>query len=203
MPRTPRCFPEGHSVHVIQRGNNRARIFVSDRDRRKFLGKLAASAEECHVDIHAFTLMDNHVHVLATPEDEQGLPHAMQKLDGSYTLYFNRKYGRTGTLWEGRYDAFDVADERYWLTCLRYIEQNPQRAGMVNDPREHMWSSYRAHALGDDTFPWLRDHWVYLRLGETPAERQHAYRAICGVKLDETELRLVRRPPRRDEDGEG
>ena len=139
------------------------------------------------VSLHAYALMPNHYHLLVTPTDGSALPHAMKALGVRYVGYYNRKYGRSGTLWGGRYRAFHIEDEQYWLTCLRYIEQNPVRAGMVRSPEEYPWSSYRAHALGKAP-SWLTAHSVYLALGADAQQRQSAYRAICDPFLSETDL---------------
>jgi REP-associated tyrosine transposase len=137
--------------------------------------------------------MSTHYHLLVTPRDAEALPATMKELGERYVRYFNRKYDRIGTLWSGRYKPKPVMDERYWLTCLRYIEQNPVRAGIVAAPESYRWSSYRAHALGE-TIAWLVDHPVYIALGQDPTQRQLAYRQICGVMLDDQELARQRHP---------
>jgi putative transposase len=115
------------------------------------------------------------------------MPCAMQQLGQRYVNYFNRKYQRTGTLWGGRYRAILIRDERYWLTCLRYVELNPLRAQLVRAPELYPWSSYQTHAFGTRS-RWLTDHVVYDQLGATAEERQLAYRTICGVPLTDAEL---------------
>jgi hypothetical protein len=112
--------------------------------------------------VHGYALMTNHYHLLATPEDARGLPRTMKELGGRYVNYFNRKHQRIGTLWNGRYRAIAITDETYWLTCLRYVEQNPVRAQMVRTPEMYPWSSYRVHALGAGV---ARFHRVCLALG--------------------------------------
>jgi putative transposase len=147
------------------------------------------------VDVHAFVLMTTHFHLLVTPQYERALARFMQRVNGQYARYFNRQHGRIGTLWNGRYRGIHIWDERYLLTCLRYIEQNPVRAQIVLRPELYPWSSYRVHAAGEPC-DWLVLHDCYLRLGPTPAARQTAYRAICGIPLTESELKLHRKPPR-------
>ena len=112
-----------------------------------------------------------HYHLMVTPPDARSLPATMKELGERYVQYFNRRHDRIGTLWNGRYRGLLIHDERYWLTCLRYIEQNPVRAGMVRTPDDFAWSSYRFHALGAES-DWLVPHWLYLELGSTPEERQ-------------------------------
>jgi hypothetical protein len=101
--------------------------------------------------------------------------------------YFNRKYDRIGTLWAGRYSAIPVESSTYWLSCLRYVEQNPVRARMVESPEDYLWSSYRAHVFGD-SYHWLADHEVLLGLGTTAATRRAAYKALCTTPVADQEL---------------
>ena len=192
MARSRRIFIPGLSAHVIQRGNNRMSIFRRDVDYKFFIAFLQRAAGRYGVDIHGYVFMTNHVHLIVTPRDALSLPHAMQHVGARYSSYYNRKYERTGTIWNGRYRSLPIQDERYWLTCLRYVEQNPVRAAMVDTPDRYQWSSYGAHALG--AWPeWLTAHRVYLALGHTPAERQAAYRALCGTPLPDDELQLLHR----------
>jgi putative transposase len=191
MPRGRRTFIPGISVHVIQRGNNRVPIFGSSNDFEQFLELLRRSARNFCVTLHAFVLMTTHYHLIVTPTSVAGLPKMMKALDGGYVRYFNKRQERIGTLWNGRYRGLPLEDERYWLTCLRYIEQNPVRAGMVQAPHDYQWSSYSAHAFG--RWPtWLTPHTVYQSLGRDDGERQRAYRELCGrsVKSDDPLLIL-------------
>jgi putative transposase len=187
MPRKPRLFIPDASVHVIHRGNNRSAIVRDDVDRAVFITLLRRTAKRHRLPIHGYALMDTHYHVMVTPPDAGCLPAAMKEFGGRYVRYFNRRYERIGTLWNGRYRSLLIHDERYWLTCLRYIEQNPVRAQMVTRPSEFHWSSYRFHALGAKE-DWLTPHGLYLALGTTAHERQLAYRAMCDVSISETEL---------------
>ncbi len=187
MGRGLRKWGPGLSVHAIQRGNNRMAIFRQAADYEVYLGILRESSAAETVAIHAYVLMTNHVHLLLTPPETSCLSAMMQKLGGQYAKFFNRAYQRCGTVWNGRYSPFEVDTERYWLTCLRYIEQNPVRAAIVTDPADYRWSTYSAHAFGNGP-DWLADHPVYQGLGSTPASRQAAYRALCGTPLNEQEL---------------
>jgi len=187
MARRPRVYVDGMAVHLIQRGNNRIAIFGEFADYSAFLMMLEEAATRHVVVVHAFVLMTNHYHLLATPVDQQSLSGMMQELGVRYVRHFNRRHGRIGTLFNERYRGKLVGDERYVLTCLRYIEQNPVRAGMVPTPGAYRWSTYRVHALGERS-SFVRSHHVYERLGRDPAERQAAYHAICGTALTETEL---------------
>ncbi len=191
MPRPHRLFIPNVSAHLIQRGNNRMQIFSSHGDHIIFLELLKKNANRHSVEINAFVLMTNHYHLLATPTDEIGIPLMMKRLNGDYTRYFNRRHERIGTLWNGRYRGLLIHDERYWLTCLRYIEQNPLRAGMTNHPGDYAWSSYKVHAFGHG-HQWLKPHPLYLSLGRNEEERQAAYRALHGQLVPDEEAALVR-----------
>ena len=131
MARQPRFVLPGHPQHVIQRGNNRNVIFAEDADYCIYKDKLGEACERFRCRVHAYVLMTNHVHLLITPETEQGISKVMQSLGRQYVQYFNYRYQRTGTLWEGRYKASLLDTTQYLLTCYRYIELNPVRACMV------------------------------------------------------------------------
>jgi len=183
MARLGRYFLPEQPLHVIQRRNNRQAIFFDDDDHARYCDWLAEAAAEYGCVVHAYVLMTNHVHLLATPRQADSLPRVMQSLGRRYVRHVNRLYRRTGTLWEGRYRAAPIDSERYFLSCCRYIELNPVRARMVRHPREHRWSSYRAHAQGAaDALAAAHD--LYDRLGRTPAERQIGYRALFRDALD-------------------
>jgi putative transposase len=187
MPNRPRGFVPGVSLHVRQRGNNRCAVFGDDEDYEFYLLMLRSAAARHDVAVHGFSLMTTHTHLQITPSTEIGASAAMKELGVRYVLYFNRRYQRVGTLWTGRFRAKPIDDERYWVTCLRYIEQNPVRANIVVQADQYRWSSYRAHAFGDSV-DWLAGHPVLDALGSNPEERQAAYRAICAVSLTTAEL---------------
>lgn len=177
MPRKARFCPPGHPVHIIQRGNNRQTIFTCDADLAAYAHWLADGAERFGVSIHGWVFMTNHVHLLATPSSDTGLSRLMQYLGRLYVRHFNFTYTRSGTLFEGRFKTCIVQKERYFLTCLRYIELNPVRAGMVKDPGDYRWSSYRAHAFGVAVRMWS-PHELYLALGSTRKRRQDAWKVL-------------------------
>lgn len=178
MPRPPRIYLPGLSFHVFQRGHNRGSIFHESEDYERFLALTASAADSNGLDVHAFSLMTNHYHLIATPRSKSALPRTMKQIDGDYVRYYNRKHSRLGTLWNGRYKAKILLDPLYWWTCLAYVERNPVDAGIVAAPEEYEWSSYSVHAAGARN-DWLVPHRMYEELGATPAERQAAYRAIC------------------------
>lgn len=188
MARLPRLVLPGLPHHLIQRGNNRQPIVLDDEDRRQFLALLREAALTYKVALHAYVLMDNHVHLLATPTDAQGLSRMMQSLGRRYVGWFNQRHDRSGTLWEGRFRAAPIEGERYLLACMRYIELNPLRAGLQLDdgPGAYAWSSC-AHHLGRRSDPLVTEHPMFWTLGNTPFEREAAYRELLEQGLGEAE----------------
>jgi len=184
MARLGRYFVADQPLHVIQRGNNRQPIFFEDENYIRYREWLAEAAAEYGCAVHAYVLMTNHVHLLVTPKKKDSLPRLMQSLGRRYVRYVNGEYGRTGTLWEGRYRAAPIDSDEYFLACCRYIELNPVRARMVARPRDYPWSSYPVHAMGK-TDALVSDHPLFRRLGRSVAERRKEYRALFRSKLDE------------------
>jgi putative transposase len=191
MARRPRIYVEGLSQHIHHRGNNKMDIFHDDTDRIVYMMMLERAARKYNVRVHVWTLMDNHTHQIATPQDAGGTSRMMQHLGSAYASWFNERYGRTGGFFEGRPKMHLIDTETYWYRCLRYVELNRVRAGLVATPEDYRWSSYQAHGCGAaDTL--LSEHPLYLALGSCPAERQIAHRALCGVPLSEPETASVR-----------
>lgn len=184
IPRVP--------LHIIQRGNNRHACFFVDRDYLVYLNMLHTCAVKARCAIHAYVLMTNHVHMLITPENSESPGHLMKMLGQRYVQYINRHRQRTGTLWEGRYRSCIVDEERYFLTCQRYIELNPVRAEMVDHPNLYPWSSYRANAEGR-TDRLLTPHDLYLRLASENVQRRQAYRDLFEYELEPEALESIRR----------
>ncbi len=135
--------------------------------------------------------MTNHVHLLVTPQDREGISRLMQYVGRRYVPYVNHEYGRTGTLREGRFKSSLVQARSYLLACYRYIELNPVRARMVEVPADYAWSSYRSNALGEEA-PILSAHSDYLALGRSDSERRSAYRALFAIHLDQNTLNQKR-----------
>lgn len=179
MARLPRLILPGHAHHVILRGNNRQAIFFSDLDRQQLLLSMAEAAGQYGVAIHAYVLMDNHVHLLLTPPTADALSRMMQALGRRYVGWFNARHRRTGTLWEGRFRAGLIEGERHLLACMRYIEANPVRAGLCAEAAQWPWSS-AAHHLGLNRQALITEHELYWSMGNTPFEREHAYREFMG-----------------------
>ena len=191
MARPPRQAIAAFPYHVIQRGNDRQRVFVDDLDRRQYLDWLADAAGTHGLSVHAYVLMDNHVHLLATPATDDALSAAMQALGRRYVRWFNRRHGRTGTLFEGRFRSSLVEADRYLLACQRYIESNPVRAGMVAAVDAWPWSSHRHH-VGLVVDPLVRPHPTVWALGNTPFERERAYRALFDEVVPDAERAWLR-----------
>jgi putative transposase len=196
MPRSPRIDLAGLAHHVRARGNNHARCFFRDQDCRIYLRHLSETACENGCDIHAFVLMTNHVHLLATGRRQGAISRMMQCLGRRYVRYVNDTHGRSGTLYEGRFKSGPVETERYFLTCMRYIELNPVRAGMVAAPQDYCWSSFAQNALGEP-HEWLAPHPEYLRLGKDAAERTRAYRELFAQPFDPLDLAAIREHTRK------
>ena len=194
MARLPRISPAGVPVHLIQRGNNRDVCFAALEDYSAYVSWLKEYSIKYAVDIHAWVLMTNHVHLLCTPQQDGAVSSMMQSVGRRYMQYFNYQYQRSGTLWEGRYKSCLVQTEKYLMEVYRYIETNPVRANMVDDPSEYVWSSYQINALGKES-DLCTPHPEYLRLGSTWSERMENYRALFayhveGYLLDEIRLSL-------------
>ncbi|MDH3380271.1 MAG: transposase, partial [Gammaproteobacteria bacterium] len=183
MPRPKRLDIPGIPQHVVQRGNNRQKVFYAPEHRKAYLKWLAEGAKRYGLAIHAYCLMTNHVHLLVTPERKGSIGRTFQHLGRHYVGYINCRQGRTGTLWEGRYKASVIDSESYLLSCYRYIELNPVRAEMVAHPRDYPWSSYRANAEGEGEHV-IVPHPLYLGLGATDASRMRAYRDLFRDALD-------------------
>ena len=174
MPRQPRLTVPGYPHHLMARGNNRQAVFMDDLDRRDWLALLRAQAAAHRVAVHAYVLMDNHVHLLVTPQTQDGPSRMMQAIGRLYVRGFNRRHGRTGALWEGRYRSTLIEGERHLLACMAWIDLNPVRAGLVAEPADYPWSSH-AHYAGLRGDPMLAPHALYWALGNTPFEREQAY----------------------------
>jgi REP-associated tyrosine transposase len=176
---------------VIQRGVNRSDIFHAPPDYECFLTIFRAAATKYETDVHTYVLMTNHIHFIVTPRVEGALWKTMKKVGQTYVRYFNRRYARTGGLFDGRYRSLAIDTESYWFTCMRYVELNPVRAGITGRPEEYRWSSYRFHALGERN-DLIVPHHLYVALGNTTSMRQQSWRAICGEALPEEQLAEMR-----------
>lgn len=186
-----RVIVPGQPVHVIQRGNNRGQVFFGPKDGAYYLDWLAEAAGKCRVKIHAYVLMTNHLHLLATPEYEDSLGRTMLSVGTRYTRYVNAMQNRTGTLWEGRYRSSPITTDAYFLACMRYIELNPVRAGLAPEPGAFRWSSYRRNAQNKPD-ALIAPHEIYLGLGKTDEARAKTYTALAAEPLSADVLANIR-----------
>ncbi len=190
MARLARLTLAGHAHHLIQRGLNRQIIVADDADRERLLAELRECAALHKVAVHAYILMDNHIHLLATPDTDEGLSRMMQSLGRRYVAYFNKRHDRSGTLWDGRFRAAPLEADAHLLACMRYIETNPIRLGHAIQPQDCRWSS-AAHHLGLRRDPLILDHALFWGMGNTPFEREAAYKAWLEQGVSEGEAKTL------------
>lgn len=190
MARLPRLIIPSLPHYVIQRGANRQPVFQDADDHIQFLAWLKTGAKTFKVALHAYVLLPDQLHLLATPSDATGLAQLMQWLGRYYVPYFNQKYAREGALWQGRYKTSVIDAEHFLLSCCRYLEHVPVQAGLAAQAREHAWSSY-AHHIGLRPDAMMTDHALYWALGNTPFDREGAYLRLCEEGLGSSEVRLI------------
>jgi putative transposase len=184
MARLKRFFYPGHPLHVLLRGNNGIACFREHEDYAAYLDKLRHASSNYGVAVHAYVLMEDHVHLLMTPQDAEAIGRMMQSLGCFYTRYFNVKYLRTGTLWEGRYKSTLMENDQYPLLLMRYVESNPVRTGYVCNLSEYPFSSYRYHAEGEPS-KLIQPHQSYLNLARDESERRLRYQLLSEKPLDQ------------------
>lgn len=190
MARLPRLTVAGYPHHLIQRGNNRQAIFAASADYETLLAMVEEHSRQASVAIHAYVLMSNHFHLLATPATVEGIPQMMQAVGRRYVRYFNQRQGRTGTLWEGRYKSTLIQAERYLLACMAYIDLNPVRAGIAAEPADYPWSSH-AHYVGFRNDKLISPHPLYWELGNTPFARDAAYEDLVQAGISRDQQRVL------------
>jgi putative transposase len=190
MARLPRLVIPHQPHHVIQQGNDRQLIFREPEDYQRFLGWLRESAKEFKVAIHAYVLMPGLLHLLATPAEEGGLAQAMQRTGRYYVPWFNAKYGRSGSLFQGRFKTSVIDAASYLMQCSQYIELAPVRAQLAGDALAYPWSSY-AHHAGAKPDALITDHALYWALGNTPFQREAAYKELAERPLTAPQLEVI------------
>jgi putative transposase len=191
MARLPRIDVPDLPRRLMIRGNNRSLLFQDDSDRWVFMRQLAFASSTYGCSIHAYVLMSNHVHLLATGHERGSVSRMMQSIGRRYARFVNARHGRTGTLFEGRFKSSLVESDRYFLTCMRYIESNPVRAGMAPDPGACAWSSFRANASGAPGAP-LVAHGTYLGLADDGIRRGEAYKRLFDHEIPDADLEAIR-----------
>ena len=191
MPRKPRFFVPGAAVHAVQRGHNQSAVFFADLDYLEYLRCVKQAADSGGCQVHAYVLMTNHVHLLLTPERSDSVAYLFQSIGRHFVRHINVTYQRRGGLWEGRYKCNVIESQSYLLSCMRYIELNPVRAGRVDHPAKYRWSSYAANALGVSNAVLTR-HADYEALGQLPDARQSAYRSLFDGRVSADELAQLR-----------
>ena len=187
MARLARLILAGYPHHVIQRGNNGQAIFATHDDYQYWLELLEKNARQYFVAVHAYVLMENHVHILATPQTAEGLPHMMQAIGRSYVRYFNTAHRRTGTLWEGRYRSTVLQPQGHLLSCMAYIDLNPVRSGLVESPAAYEWSSH-GHYLGRKVDKCINPHALFWAMGNTPFAREAAYAKLVRDGVNQAQI---------------
>ena len=187
MARLPRLVIPHALHHVMQSCHQDISLFRDDEDYRTFLGFVLQASKQYKVSIHAYVLMPDHVHFALTPSDEQGLSRMMQFVGRFYVPYFNRKYQRAGSLWQGRYKATVIQAETYFLPCSVYMETNPVRSRLVQDAGDYQWSSYQHH-IGHRVDPLVSDHPIFWALGNTPFQREANYREMIASSLSAKDI---------------
>lgn len=191
MPRAVRAIVPGVPLHITQRGVDRCPTFLAADDFAFYRWALGEACRAAGCAVHAYVLMTNHVHLLVTPADAAAPARMMCSLGRRYVRYFNHRYRRTGTLWEGRYRDAVVDSASYLFTCARYIEMNPVRAGIVGAAAEYEWSSHRHNAL-EAVDPLVTHHACYLALGLSDSARRAAYRALFATDVEPGVLAAIR-----------
>ena len=182
MSRYPRPVFADIPLHIVQRGNNRNPCFFCKGDYQVYIGMMQEALAEVDCILHAYVLMPNHVHLLASPTETSAPASLMKRVGQRYVQYVNRRYRRYGTLWQGRYHSSLVDTEGYFLACQRYIELNPVRAGIVTHPVDYEWSSYRVHAHGERS-DIVVPHQLYAAIGAENQAREASYRALYSEAL--------------------
>ena len=197
MARLPRIDLPDLPQHLVLRGNNRGSLFCDDVERWVFLDFMKYALTTYGCGLHAYVLMTNHVHLLATGYQFGAVSNTMQSIGRRFVRFVNLRRKRSGTLFEGRFKASVVETDRYLLTCMRYIEANPVRAGMVRRPEDYPWSSFKSNASGDPIEP-LVAHPTYLGLAGDVRSRARAYVDLFDQPMPEAELKAIRESVQRN-----
>jgi putative transposase len=191
MARLARLFAPHCAQHVLQRCAPGRGLAHDEADFTRLVECLAESAQTTGVAVHAYVLMPDHLHLLASPREALDLSHLMQATGRRYVPYLNRRHHLSGALWAGRFRATTLEDEPYVLLASRYIESNPVRNRLVEEPQHYRYSSYRHH-VGLEVQRWITDHRLYWALGNTPFERQRRYNTLFEAPLAPAQVTALR-----------
>ncbi|HMS25860.1 MAG TPA: transposase [Burkholderiaceae bacterium] len=186
MARLPRLSLAGFPHLIMQRGNNGQPIFSSATDYETMLGLLADSSQKFNVDINAYVLLPDHFYILATPQTADGLPLMMQAIGRAYVRWFNNHYGRTGTLWDGRYKSTVIDADNDLLDTMVYMDSSPVQAGLVAQVADYVWSSHTnfiGHGVKHELDKRLEPHFAYWNIGNTPFAREMKYAELVKIGM--------------------
>jgi putative transposase len=176
MPRAARIAPRDHIFHILTRGNNRQDVFRDEIDYQKYLEILDRYKKKYRFRLYHYALMKNHVHLVLETQEEGGeLAEVMKGINLSYAQHYKRKYDHIGHFWQDRFKSILISRDQYLLACGSYVELNPVRAGIVKDPRDYRWSSYRAYAYGKEN-SLVDEHPIYWELSKDESDRRKRYR---------------------------
>jgi putative transposase len=195
MARLPRLTIPGYPHLVLLTGNDARAVFADDDDRRAWLARVQTWLAPCRVRLHAYVLLPSQVRLLLMPEEAGSLPRLIQAAGRDYVRYFNRRHGRSGTLWEGRYRATVLQPERYLLACMALLDTCPVAAGLAGRAADYPWSSY-GHYAGWRTDPFLTPPPAYWALGDTPFAREAAYAARVEAGVPQAQAQAIERAGR-------
>ena len=190
MARLPRYSLVNQPQLIIQQGKDGKRIFHLEQDYQYYHDCLDAATYNYKAQVHAYALLPDQVHILITPKRNYSISRSIQSIGRNYVQYFNESYGDEGALWEGRYKATVIDIKPYLLTCCRYIELSPVRAGLVKSPSKYRWSSYAQNANGVSD-EMIIPHREYLDLGKSTKTRTQAYRNLFKNKIDTETIDLI------------
>lgn len=177
MPRQPRFLPPDNYYHIINRGNNHTSIFTCEEDFSFYLEKLKELKQEHPFDLFHYCLMETHIHLLVKINKKSDFSNFSKRLNLSYSSYFRRNYGFIGHFWQGRFKSQLISSDPYLLQCGKYIELNPYKAGIVENPEDYSWSSYRYYSLGEYN-SLITEDIFYQDLGLNSKERQHNFKKL-------------------------
>ena len=185
MPRTARIAPDEHVYHILTRGNNRQDVFKDKKDCKKYIEILQRYKEKYRFKLYHYVLMSNHVHlVLETTEKGSKLSEIMKGINLSYAQHYKKRYKHIGHFWQDRYKSIIISKDDYLLACGSYVELNPVRAKIVEDPKDYKWSSYNVYAYGrKDSI--VDEHSIYKELSKDESERRKKYREFIKGMLRE------------------